>query len=189
MSLKRQVKMYKFLPNALEQFNCHSSVPLDKMSSEIPQTRNLLGIARWQSGRRKKTHWFKLNALNKYIILPVISFKKLDSESDSYNYLGEVKYSALSKKILQLWLFMCLVVYSVLPAYIVLECVFGDGLMAYTHNGVKQPDLNVFPWLLIFLVIHFIVFFVYPATVVSMGWRKTLLLRDEILERMVSSAR
>ncbi|MBL4617010.1 MAG: hypothetical protein JKY46_04900 [Robiginitomaculum sp.] len=182
--LKNRIGMSKFLPNTLDTFDCLSANPIDEVLTKIPQSKNFLGIPRWRRGTYNETHWVKLNALNKYLLLPVISFKKSKNESGFYKYAGEIKHTTLSKIILQLWLFMTLVVYSVFSAYIAFEYVFGDGLIAYTHNGVEQPALKIFPWIGVFLAVHFIGFFIYPAVVITMGWRKTIALRDEILKEI-----
>ncbi len=175
-------KSLKFLPNASETFDSGlHQLSLDEILNKLLRGKNILGMPVWSKGKFKDgTYWVRLNEFNKYGLPPKLFIKELCCKDGKYNLNLEIKFAAMGKVILYYWLFLIIVSYSVFFMYFMWEYLFSDGLIIYNENQIETL-IPLFPWVFVFIVVHFIGFVVYPVTIITLGWNKTKKLVNKIL--------
>ena len=118
----------------------------------------------------------RLNEFNKYGFPPRI---EVSGYSDQELQV-RIYQTDLVKALMLFWLFLCVIGYSALALYLLQEIVSGDGLLTVTNNGIER-EVSFFLWVPIFILIHFILFFVVPANALSKGLRDSRKIFDPFL--------
>lgn len=178
MEVRDKNSGWKFLPNSYEIIGLkNDETSLNSIINNLSNPPNFVGVKSWSSFEVKENSAkLRLNAYNKYLIPPQIILKK-----DKGRLHAELSFNRYSKVILKLWLSFCAVSYSAFILNIFWEYTIGDGLTTLTLNG-EVSAIPVVPWVPLFVFIHSMVFFFYPAIAVSLGWKKSKVLIENLIK-------
>lgn len=172
--------MLKFLPGSVQKLEIvpkreFTGPPFDA----LPKNRNVVGAPLWIGGELgTNRYWIRLNLFNVFPILPK-AFLLVKSNEDAKTIDVEIRYGEAAKIILRLWLAFAVIAFFAISGSFVFEQFFADGLVPYVFND-KTGYVAAMPWLLLFGMLHLIVFFLLPAAMINNGWEKTALLIEEL---------
>lgn len=172
-----KLNKYKFFPKSNETLVSHSSQEtVTELLRRVPNPKNMIGRKVWgASNVTDSSAGLRLKAFNLYGLPPNILIEKVEKK-----LTVKISFDKLSRMILRIWLWFCIVSYSAFLLYMLWEYTLGDGLTSLTLNG-QISLVSVIPWVPLFLIIHSLVFFFYPAIVISLGWRRSKKLAEDIL--------
>lgn len=129
---KPSLKKYKFLPKSNETLVSDSSQEtIWELLLRIPNPKNLMGRSVWgASNVTDRSARVRLKAFNIYALPPIIFIEKTE-----YTLTAKISFDNLSKIVLRIWLWFCIVSYSAFLLYMLWEYTLGDGLISLTLNG------------------------------------------------------
>lgn len=177
MADNRKLNHYKFLPKSSEMLTSSSNQEtVAELLHRVPNPKNTIGRSVWgASDVTDSSARLRLKAFNLYGLPPSILIEKTENK-----LTAKISFDKLSKTVLRIWLWFCIVSYSAFLLYMLWEYTLGDGLTSLTLNG-RVSLVSVIPWVPLFLIVHSMVFFFYPATVISLGSKRSKRLVEEIL--------
>jgi hypothetical protein len=155
--------MYKkLLPNYVENF----ITIIGNETLTAAENFDKLPLSSVKLIRLPTTEW------NKYIIPPTAFISSLKKRPEGVLVEGIIKYSILSKCLLVTWLGFVFLSLISIGFYILSLFMRGNYSFTATFNN-QVYELNAYPYLLIFFLVFYSIFFIYPAWMIALGWSKT----------------
>ena len=179
------LKIFKFLPSASEKFSVLLSEnnSLDATDSEVISKKiPILGIPIWTSGSSQNSFWVRLNEFHKFGVLPKAHINNVEKSSRGTTVTGEMKFFGLAKLFLRIWITFCLIIYPIIIFVVYKHAGDTSGTVEVLVNSTPT-NVRIFPTIASFIGLHFVGFFLYPATITSLGWRKTKRLLPAMISR------
>ena len=183
--VKLMLDVLKFLPSSCEEFSFtfDENTSVDAANSEaISKKVPILGIPVWTSGSSRNGFWVRLNEFHKFGVLPKAHIKNVEKGDSRTTVTGEMKFFGLSKLFLRIWIMFCLITYPIIVFVVYKNAGDTGGTVEVLVNGTPT-DVRVTPTIAGFIGLHFVGFFLYPATIVSLGWGKTKKLLPAMISR------
>lgn len=185
VGVKLMFEVLKFFPSSSEKFSFtfDENTSVDAADSKaISKNVPIFGIPIWTSGSARNGFWVRLNEFHKFGLLPKAHIKNVERTVSSTTVTGEMKFFGFSKLFLRIWITFCLITYPIIIFVVYKHAEDTGGTIDVLVNGTPT-DVRIFPTIIGFIGLHFGGFFLYPATIVSLGWAKTKKLLPAMISR------